>query len=189
MGAAISFAGKHVVITGGSEGIGLALADRFLADGATVSIVSRSQSKLDDARADLLVRTQDLRTVLSVSCDERRSKGCIGVTRNGASAQACCDTACVAARWCQRIVGPVSLAPDSSPPAKHRCRRQNVWRCGCAFCKCRPQLADSAHVADLVCPLCRQSTQMPKCTQSQRMCPISAPSKRLCSACRRWSVR
>jgi NAD(P)-dependent dehydrogenase (short-subunit alcohol dehydrogenase family) len=55
MGATISYSGKHVVITGGSEGIGFALAERFLGDGAIVSLVSRCQGKLDDARSDLLV--------------------------------------------------------------------------------------------------------------------------------------
>lgn len=56
MGASISFAGKHVVITGGSEGIGLALAQLFLQDGATVSLVSRSEGKLRKAASKLKVR-------------------------------------------------------------------------------------------------------------------------------------
>ena len=33
---------KHVLITGGSKGIGLACAQAFLAEGARVSLVSRS---------------------------------------------------------------------------------------------------------------------------------------------------
>ena len=39
--------GKHVLITGGSKGIGLACAQGFLAEGARVSLVSRSQDNLD----------------------------------------------------------------------------------------------------------------------------------------------
>ncbi len=42
-----------VVIIGGSSGIGLAVARRSLADGATVVIAGRSQPRLDAARAEL----------------------------------------------------------------------------------------------------------------------------------------
>ena len=45
--------GKNVVITGGSKGIGLACARLFLAEGARVGIVSRSQQNLDRAKATL----------------------------------------------------------------------------------------------------------------------------------------
>ena len=48
-----SFDRKHVLITGGSEGIGLALAEQCGRRGAAVSIVARSQSKLDRAAAHL----------------------------------------------------------------------------------------------------------------------------------------
>eukprot|EP00955_Chlamydomonas_euryale_P068055 360002-Chlamydomonas_euryale.AAC.9 len=52
------FAGKHVVITGGSEGIGLALAKLFVEAHANVTIVSRSASKLEAARSDLETSAQ-----------------------------------------------------------------------------------------------------------------------------------
>jgi NAD(P)-dependent dehydrogenase (short-subunit alcohol dehydrogenase family) len=42
-----------IVVIGGSSGIGLAVARRSLADGATVVIAGRSQERLDAARADL----------------------------------------------------------------------------------------------------------------------------------------
>ncbi|MFD0668600.1 SDR family oxidoreductase [Ramlibacter sp. MAHUQ-53] len=45
--------GKHVLITGGSKGIGLACAQGFLAEGAHVSLVSRSAANLEAARAAL----------------------------------------------------------------------------------------------------------------------------------------
>ena len=38
--------GKHVLVTGGSKGIGLACAQAFLAEGARVSLVSRSHDNL-----------------------------------------------------------------------------------------------------------------------------------------------
>jgi len=45
--------GKKVLITGGSKGIGLACAQAFIAEGARVAIVSRSQANLDAAKAQL----------------------------------------------------------------------------------------------------------------------------------------
>ncbi|MDT5133904.1 MAG: hypothetical protein QOE41_3215 [Mycobacterium sp.] len=43
--------GKVAVITGGSSGIGLATAQRFVQEGAYVFIVGRRQSELDNAKA------------------------------------------------------------------------------------------------------------------------------------------
>ena len=44
---------KHILITGGSKGIGLACARGFLAEGARVSLVSRDSANLDAAQAQL----------------------------------------------------------------------------------------------------------------------------------------
>ncbi|CAO2816803.1 unnamed protein product [Amaranthus hypochondriacus] len=41
---------RHVFITGGSSGIGLALAHRFASEGARVSILARDLRKLEDAK-------------------------------------------------------------------------------------------------------------------------------------------
>jgi NAD(P)-dependent dehydrogenase (short-subunit alcohol dehydrogenase family) len=45
--------GKVAVITGGSSGIGLATAKRFVAEGAYVFITGRRQSELDKAKAEI----------------------------------------------------------------------------------------------------------------------------------------
>jgi 3-oxoacyl-[acyl-carrier protein] reductase len=45
----ISLAGRSAVVTGGSKGIGLAIATRFAASGADVAIVARGRETLDQA--------------------------------------------------------------------------------------------------------------------------------------------
>lgn len=48
---------KHVLVTGGSRGIGLACALEFLREGAKVSLVGRSRDHLDAAKAALRAQT------------------------------------------------------------------------------------------------------------------------------------
>jgi NAD(P)-dependent dehydrogenase (short-subunit alcohol dehydrogenase family) len=45
----ISLAGRSAVVTGGSKGIGFAIATRFVASGADVAIVARGRPALDEA--------------------------------------------------------------------------------------------------------------------------------------------
>ncbi|MSQ02647.1 MAG: SDR family NAD(P)-dependent oxidoreductase [Myxococcales bacterium] len=54
------FKGKHVVVTGGSSGIGLATAERLCGVGATVTIVARRADVLEAARARLGPNAQAL---------------------------------------------------------------------------------------------------------------------------------
>src|SRR5699024_4105642 len=44
---------KHVLITGGSQGIGKAIAQHFITEGAHVSIVGRTVSSLEKAQSEL----------------------------------------------------------------------------------------------------------------------------------------
>src|SRR5262249_15421500 len=45
--------GRRVLVTGGSQGIGLAVARGFLAEGASVTIVARDEKRLASAAAQL----------------------------------------------------------------------------------------------------------------------------------------
>ncbi|MGV3571643.1 MAG: SDR family oxidoreductase [Ramlibacter sp.] len=49
----LQLTGKHVLVTGGSRGIGLACAREFLREGARVTLVGRSRANLDQAIAAL----------------------------------------------------------------------------------------------------------------------------------------
>lgn len=53
IGLELGLAGKTAVVTGASQGIGLAVARAFLAEGARVAVCARDQKKLDEAAAFL----------------------------------------------------------------------------------------------------------------------------------------
>lgn len=55
--------GKKVIITGGSEGIGYAIAEAFVKSGAEVIIVSRSSEKLNKAAVKLSVYNSKIHTL------------------------------------------------------------------------------------------------------------------------------
>jgi len=66
---AIDFAGRVVVITGGSRGLGLVLARRLAAEGAHLCLLARNERELARAREDLAGSPGE---IMTVSCDVRR---------------------------------------------------------------------------------------------------------------------
>jgi NAD(P)-dependent dehydrogenase (short-subunit alcohol dehydrogenase family) len=66
-----NFAGKVVFITGGSRGLGLALAEQFLLAGARIALAARDTDELTKAKRHLLPRMPQAKapTVLEVACD------------------------------------------------------------------------------------------------------------------------
>lgn len=48
------YRGKHVLVTGGSSGIGLEVAREYVRQGANVSIMARDKKKLDAAKVELV---------------------------------------------------------------------------------------------------------------------------------------
>ena len=66
----LGLAGRRAVVTGGSKGIGRAIAGELLAEGAAVTICSRHQGELDAAAAELVKLTgTDAGTVAAFRCD------------------------------------------------------------------------------------------------------------------------
>jgi NAD(P)-dependent dehydrogenase (short-subunit alcohol dehydrogenase family) len=66
---AIDFAGRGVVITGGSRGLGLVIARRLAAEGAKLCLLARDSSELARAAAELKAFGTE---VLTIRCDIRR---------------------------------------------------------------------------------------------------------------------
>jgi NAD(P)-dependent dehydrogenase (short-subunit alcohol dehydrogenase family) len=64
----IDFRGRVAVITGGSRGLGLALARELAAEGARLALLAREADELDRARDDLAARGAE---VLALTCDVR----------------------------------------------------------------------------------------------------------------------
>jgi NAD(P)-dependent dehydrogenase (short-subunit alcohol dehydrogenase family) len=66
---AVDFAGRTVVITGGSRGLGLVLARQLAAEGARLCLMARHAGELERARDELAATGAD---VMIVRCDIRR---------------------------------------------------------------------------------------------------------------------
>lgn len=66
----VSFKGKVAVITGGSRGLGLVIAEQLAAEGAKVALLARDQGELANAENEIS-KHGDKVEVLSVTCDVR----------------------------------------------------------------------------------------------------------------------
>lgn len=65
----VSFEGQHIFITGGSQGIGQSLAQQFVQRGANVTIVSRTQSKLDDVVRQIEGNERSFGSIQAIAAD------------------------------------------------------------------------------------------------------------------------
>jgi 3-oxoacyl-[acyl-carrier protein] reductase len=67
--------GRTALITGGSKGLGRAMAEAFTEAGAAVAIVARRQAELDTAKAEIEGRFQGAR-IAAISADVSTAEGC-----------------------------------------------------------------------------------------------------------------
>lgn len=68
----ISLAGRRALVTGASDGLGLAMAQRFAASGASVAMLARTEAKLA-AAAEAVRAASPAVTVAAVPCDVSRA--------------------------------------------------------------------------------------------------------------------
>src|SRR5215831_13871127 len=60
--------GKSAVVTGGSKGLGLAIAEEYARSGADVAILARDHATLNDAKAKIQAAAPG-RKIAAISCD------------------------------------------------------------------------------------------------------------------------
>ena len=70
----LSMKGRNALITGGSLGIGRAIAKHFTGAGANVALVARRQNILDEARAEVAAASNA--KVVTVAADVGTAEGC-----------------------------------------------------------------------------------------------------------------
>lgn len=118
----MEISGKHVVIVGGSSGVGLALADQVRQMGARVTLMGRDRAKLDAAAAS--VGGADIRTI-----DLRRPDAVAEAVRGLAPAEHLVITAGTYGRsviaesgpddWRaileERVIGPLTMVKAMAP--------------------------------------------------------------------------
>ena len=69
-------AGKVVLVTGGSSGIGLAAAHRFAQAGAITVICARDEAKLETARTEIVAAAGEGARVVAMACDIAEEASC-----------------------------------------------------------------------------------------------------------------
>ena len=77
--------GHTALITGGSKGLGRAMAEAFVESGAAVAIVARRQAELDAAKAEIAGRHQGAR-IATVAADVSTAEGCAKAAAEAAAA-------------------------------------------------------------------------------------------------------
>jgi 3-oxoacyl-[acyl-carrier protein] reductase len=65
----LGLAGRRAIVTGGSKGLGKAIAAELLAEGAAVAICSRHADELEEAAAELRTAAGPERQLLALPCD------------------------------------------------------------------------------------------------------------------------
>jgi len=66
--------GRSAIITGGSAGLGKAMAKEFIRSGGNVAIVARRQNVLDEAKAEIAAEGKG--KVIAISADIRKAEEC-----------------------------------------------------------------------------------------------------------------
>ena len=115
----VSLAGRVAVITGGTRGIGRAIAERFGAAGARVVVASSRAEAVDRAVTEL--RTQGL-TAVGIACDVAQRPQVEGLLRHALTAYGQVDI------WVNNaaISGPFAYTVDVPPEAWERVLQVNL---------------------------------------------------------------
>ena len=102
--------GRTALITGGSKGLGRAMAESFVDSGAAVAIVARRQAELDKAKAEIAGRFQGAR-IAAIAADVSTAEGCARAAGEAAAQLGPVDILINNAGTCQR--GPFMEVDDA----------------------------------------------------------------------------
>lgn len=102
---------QHILITGGSKGIGLACAQAFLQEGAKVSLVSRDSANLDKARQTLQTQFAADR-IHTVAADLRDAQAALAALNSAEAAFGPVDVLVNSAGAAKRTPAP-ELTPEA----------------------------------------------------------------------------
>ena len=124
----LQVAGKRVVVTGGSKGIGLSIAEAFLAEGASVTLVARDAGRLGEAAKGLQGRVDTVAADLSLPGDREKlatSHGDADILVNNAGAIPGgglfdIDMARWEQAWALKVMGYIHLTQLFLAPMKER---------------------------------------------------------------------
>jgi NAD(P)-dependent dehydrogenase (short-subunit alcohol dehydrogenase family) len=75
-----AFSGQVAIVTGGSRGIGFAIAQALAAAGASVALVARSRAALDEAAAEITAAGGHAMALLADVTDARAVEWMVGET-------------------------------------------------------------------------------------------------------------
>ena len=79
MSGHLELEGRAAIVTGGSRGLGQAIAGALLRAGASVLVAARDAARLSEARAELAPLAGPGRSVLAVKADVGTEEGCAAV--------------------------------------------------------------------------------------------------------------
>ena len=71
-----SLKGRTAIITGGSQGLGLAIAHAYVAAGASILLCARDAEALNTAREELIARASPEQIIQTEIADVSQSGGC-----------------------------------------------------------------------------------------------------------------
>jgi NAD(P)-dependent dehydrogenase (short-subunit alcohol dehydrogenase family) len=113
-------AGKVAIVTGGTRGIGLAIARRLMAAGARVTVCGRTAGELPDGLAFIACDIRDPAAAAAMVDEVAARHGRLDILVNNAGGSPEASAATASPRFSERVIALNLLAPLNLSQAAHR---------------------------------------------------------------------